>query len=75
MNDPRRVDVLEAAQDLVDEKLHVLVGERLRLEDVVQVGAHQVGDKIPEVERALLQRVTGSCVESYGRCVLNEVTF
>ena len=35
---------LEAPEDLVDEKLNVVVSERLLAYDVVQVGTHEVGD-------------------------------
>ena len=35
--------VLHATDDLVDEELNMVVGKLLRLDDVVQVGAHQVG--------------------------------
>ena len=36
--------VLHATDDLVDEELDVVVGKLLGLDDVVQVGSHQVGD-------------------------------
>ena len=36
--------VLHATDDLVDEELDVVVGKLLGLDDVVQVGPHQVGD-------------------------------
>lgn len=42
MNDARTVDVLQAAQNLVHQELHVIVGQALRANDVVQIGAHQV---------------------------------
>ena len=51
MDDAGRVDVLETAQDLIHEELNVLVRQRLRLQDVVQVGAHQVGHKVPVIRR------------------------
>ena len=35
---------LEAPEDLVDEKLNMVVSERLLAYDVVQVGTHEVGD-------------------------------
>ena len=42
-----RVNVLESAQQLVQEILHVLVGEGLRrADDFVQVGVHQVSDHV-----------------------------
>ena len=37
---------LQTPEDLVDEKLHVLVGECLLPDDVVQVGAHQVHHQV-----------------------------
>ena len=46
VNDASRVNILEASQDLIHQELHVLVRQRLRLENVVQVGTHQVSDKI-----------------------------
>lgn len=42
MNDARTVNVLQAAQNLVHQELHVVVGQPLRADDVVQIGAHQV---------------------------------
>ena len=36
-----RVDVLEAAQDLVEEVAHVVVAQLLRLEQLVHVRLHQ----------------------------------
>lgn len=46
MDDARRVDVLQAAQHLIDEELHVVVGQSLCANDVVQVGAHQMGHQV-----------------------------
>ena len=50
-----RVDGLEAAEDLVDEVLDVVVGERLlAVDDVVQVRVHQLErevDVIPLINR------------------------
>ena len=47
MEDVACVDVLEAAQELVQEVLDVLVGERLRRADnLVQVCVHQRGDHV-----------------------------
>lgn len=40
MNDARRVDVLQAAEHLVDQELDVIVGQALRSYYVVQVCAH-----------------------------------
>lgn len=37
---------LQSAQELVNEELHVLVGQLLELDDVVEVGAHQVGHQV-----------------------------
>ena len=43
----REVDRVDAAEDLVQEVLVVLVGERLlRVDDVVEVGVHQLGDDV-----------------------------
>ena len=50
MNNSRRVDVLHAPEDLVDEELDVVVGELLRLDDVVEVRAHEVGDEVEVAE-------------------------
>lgn len=38
---------LQPSKQLVDEELDVLVAQRLALDDVVQVGAHQGGDQVP----------------------------
>lgn len=38
---------LQAAQQLVNQELDVLVAQRLALDDVVQVGAHQGGHQVP----------------------------
>ena len=58
MNNSCRVDVLHAPENLVDEELDVVVGELLRLDDVVEVGAHEVRDKVEIAE--LGQRCRGS---------------
>ena len=49
-------DVLHATDDLVDEELDVVVGKLLRLDDVVQVGPHQVGhlDMVDLVQKVKL---------------------
>jgi hypothetical protein len=41
MQNVSRVDVLEAAQDLIQEVADVLVAYGLRLEQFVQIGLHQ----------------------------------
>lgn len=43
---PSRVYVLQSAQDLVNQKLHVIVGQLLRAYYVVQVGTHEIGDEV-----------------------------
>lgn len=58
MNNSCRVDVLHTPEDLVDEELDVVVGELLRLDDVVEVGAHKVRDEVEVAE--LGQRHRGS---------------
>ena len=51
MQNSTRVDIFEAAQNLVEEKLDVLVTERLmRLDNLGQVGFHQVRNHIQFVE-------------------------
>jgi hypothetical protein len=47
VNDASWVDVLHAAYNLIDEELHMVVRQLLRLDDIVQVGAHQVGYQVP----------------------------
>lgn len=43
---------LESTQKLVNQELHVLVGQLLELDDVVEVGAHQVGHQVAGMSRA-----------------------
>ena len=50
MNDASRVDVLHAPEDLVDEELDVVVRQLLRFDDVVEVGAHEVGHEVEIAE-------------------------
>lgn len=45
------MDVLEAAQDLVDQELHVIIAQLLRPDDVVQVSAHQMCRHVDLAER------------------------
>jgi hypothetical protein len=47
---PRRVDVFETSEDLVDEEHHVIVTQTLRLYDAVQVRTHQVVHQIYVLE-------------------------
>ena len=47
VNDPSRVNVLEAPHDLVDDKLHLVVSQLLDLDDVIQVQVHQRSHHIP----------------------------
>jgi hypothetical protein len=50
----RRVDVLETAESLVDERLEVRIAERLaRADDCVQVGLHQLLVEVYLVEVAI----------------------
>uniref|UniRef100_A0A182M113 Uncharacterized protein n=1 Tax=Anopheles culicifacies TaxID=139723 RepID=A0A182M113_9DIPT len=51
VNNAGTVYVLETAQDLIHEKLDVLVRQALGADDVVQVGAHQVRDQVDLLER------------------------
>ncbi len=44
--DSRRVDVLHAPEYLVDEELHVVVAQLLRLDDVVEVRPHEVRHQV-----------------------------
>ena len=54
MDDASRVDVEQAAQDLVDKVLHVLVCECLaRADDLRQVGVHQVRHHVHVVKRVV----------------------
>lgn len=46
MNNPSRVDILETTQDLVHQKLDMIIGELLRADDVVQVSPHEVGHHV-----------------------------
>jgi len=57
MDDPGAVDVLQTAQDLVDQKLNVVVGQLLGAYDVVQIGVHQVGHHVDLLK--LFQRIGG----------------
>lgn len=61
MNDSRTVYVLQAAQDLVDEELDMLVRQALGADDVVQVGAHQVRHQVDLLER--FERIVGPRME------------
>lgn len=51
VDDAGGVDVLEAAQHLVDQELHVIVGKALRSNDVVQVGSHEMSHEVDLLER------------------------
>ncbi len=46
VDDAGRVDVFQAAQDLVQKVLDKLLFERPRGEETVQVGAEELGDKV-----------------------------
>ena len=50
VNDSGRVDVLQSSQDLVHEKLYVVVRQLLRLHDVVQISAHERSHQIDVAE-------------------------
>ena len=51
VDDARRVEVLDAAQYLVEEELDVVLGEHLRTgDDLVQVGLHELGENVDLVE-------------------------
>ena len=53
VEDPRRVEVLDPAKDLVDEELAVLLRELLvRLQDHCQVALHQLGVDVDVLEVA-----------------------
>mmetsp|Transcript_42244 Transcript_42244/g.90136 ORF Transcript_42244/g.90136 Transcript_42244/m.90136 type:complete len:270 (+) Transcript_42244:701-1510(+) len=57
MQHVRRVDGVDTTQDLVEEVLEVLVGERLlRVDDVVQVGVHQLRDEVHVLPAVLATR-------------------
>jgi len=57
MDDPSAVDVLQTAQDLVDQKLDMIIRQFLRAYYVVQIGVHQVGHHVHLLE--LIQRIGG----------------
>lgn len=44
------MDVLEPSKHLIYKELHVIVGQSLRADNVVQVGAHQVSDEVNLLE-------------------------
>lgn len=57
MNDVGAVNVLEAAQCLVQEVLEVIVAQRLiGADDLAQVGVHQIGDDVHVLEIILGRR-------------------
>lgn len=51
MDNSGTMNVLEAAQNLIDQKLHMVVGQPLRANNIVQVGAHQVRTHVHLFER------------------------
>lgn len=46
VDDTSRVNVLQTAKHLVNKELNVIVGQSLRANDVVQIGAHQMGHQV-----------------------------
>ena len=46
MNHTGRMDVLETAQHLVNEKANMIVAKTLTLDNLVEIGAHQLIDEI-----------------------------
>ena len=49
VNDPRRVYVLHPSDYLVNQELAVVIRQLLGLDDVVEVGAHQVSHHVAKV--------------------------
>lgn len=56
MNDTSRMNILQAAKHLIDQKLYVVICQTLSSDDIVQVSAHQVSNEIDLLEQ--LQGVT-----------------
>lgn len=46
MYDASAVYVLEAPQNLIHQKLNVIIGQALRANDVIQIGAHQMSAQV-----------------------------
>ena len=53
VNDPRRVYVLHPSDYLVNQELDVVIRQLLGLDDVVEVGAHQVSHHVAKVTAQL----------------------
>lgn len=51
MDDASRMNILQSSKNLVNQKLYVFFVESLRSDDVVQVRAHLMVDKINILER------------------------
>ena len=62
MNDSCRIEVLHAAEDLVDQELDVVVRQFLSLDNVVQVGPHQRADQV-HVSEVVQRRAGGEHVQ------------
>lgn len=46
------MDILEPSQQLIEEELHVVVGQRLiRLNDLCQIRLHELGNNVDLIER------------------------
>ena len=56
------MDVLHAAEDLVDQELDVVVRQLLSLDNVVQVGPHQRADQV-HVSEVVQRRAGGEHVQ------------
>ena len=47
MDDSCRVDILHTPHNLIDQELYMVIRQLLGLDDIVQVGPHQVGHHVP----------------------------
>ena len=54
VNDACRVDVFHSSEYLVDQELDMVIRQLLSLDDVVEVGAHQMGHQVDVIELAQL---------------------
>ena len=47
VDDSCRVDILHTPHNLIDQELYMVIRQLLGLDDIVQVGPHQVGHHVP----------------------------
>ena len=56
MNDSCRVDILHPTDDLIDQELDMIIRQLLSLDDVVEVGSHEVGHHVTKIFKSDLEK-------------------